>query len=101
MVYTAKTGANGYAKIFVKFGHGYHKIATAFWAKQPYLKSIASHTIYVRPAMGAGHGYWVWTDNMYKLNFQTLKKNGCKQLVLHAHSISVYGKSAVESVNIT
>ncbi|WP_298519373.1 hypothetical protein [uncultured Methanobrevibacter sp.] len=95
--YTAKTASNGYAKIFVKLNQGYHKMAVSFWANKPYLKSMLSHTIYARPAMGAGNGYWVFSDNMNSVNFQALKNNGCKQILLHVHSISVHGQSAVES----
>lgn len=91
------TNVYGYAKFFVSPKQGYHKVTASFWSKAPYLKSVIAHTIYVRPAMGAGNGYWVFSDNMYSVNFGALQSNGCKQILLHVHSISVYGRSAVES----
>ena len=96
-VYKAKTTVNGYANIRISLKQGYHLVHSAFYPIKPYKKSIASSTIYVKEAMGKGNGYWVWTDNMYNLDFGSLRDQGTTQLFLHVHSISVYGYSAVQS----
>ena len=96
-LYKVYTNSLGYAKIYVSLKKGTHKVYFSFWGKAPYRPSTGSTVIKVKPAMGKGNGYWVWTDNMFKLNFKSLKAKGTKQLFLHIHSISVYGKSAVQS----
>jgi hypothetical protein len=96
-IFKTNTDGNGYARMFISPKEGYWIVTASFFAKQPYLKSSIAKTIYARPAMGAGNGYWVFSDNMYSVDFGSLKDNGCKQVLLHVHSISVYGRSAVES----
>lgn len=95
--YTAKTSKNGYAKIYVSLKKGTYKIKYSFAKKAPYLSSSSSHKIKVKPAMGKGNGYWVWSAHMKKVNLKSLSGKGTKQIFLHVHAISVYGKSAVVS----
>lgn len=95
--YVAKTNSKGYARIFVSLKKGSYKIKYAFAKNAPYLSSSGSHKIKVKPAMGKGNGYWVWSAHMKKVNLKKLQSRGTKQIFLHVHAISVYGKSTVVS----
>ena len=95
--YIAKTDSKGYAKILVSLKKGKYKVKYAFSKNAPFLSSSGSHKIKVKSPIGKGNGYWVWSSHMKSVNLKSIAKRGCKQIFLHVHSISVYGKSSVVS----
>lgn len=91
-----KTTKNGYANVYLSLKHGTYKIKYAFGEK-PYYTSKGTCKIYVRPYMGKGDGYWLWSDEMNSVDLDDLASKGTKQIFLHVHAITVYGKSSVLS----
>lgn len=91
-----KTTKNGYANVYLSLKHGTYKIKYAFGGK-PYYTAKGTYKIYVRPYMGKGDGYWLWSDEMNIVDLDDLKSKGTKQIFLHVHAITVYGESSVLS----
>lgn len=95
--YTAKTSKNGYAEVYLNLKKGTYTVKYSFSKTAPYLSSSGSYKIKVKAPIAKGNGYWVWSSHMYSVNLKKLSSLGTKHIFLHAHSISVYGKSAVIS----
>ena len=95
--YIAKTDSKGFAKILVNLKKGKYKVKYSLSKSAPYLYSKGSHKIKVKGPIGKGNGYWVWSSHMRSVNLKSIADRGCKQIFLHVHAISVYGKSSVAS----
>lgn len=95
--YTAKTNKNGVAKIYLNLKKGKYKVKYSFNRTSPYLSSSGAYKIKVHKKLVKGDGYWVWSAHMKKVNLKSLAKHGTKNILLHANSLSLHGKSAVVS----
>ena len=95
--YNVKTDGNGEAIIFLNLKKGKYNIKYSFKKNAPYLSSSGSFKILVREKMAKGNGYWLWAQNMAKVNLKSLALKGTKQILLNAYSIQSHGKSKVIS----
>ena len=95
--YNVKTDKKGEAIIFLNLKKGKYNIKYSFKKNAPYLSSSSSFKITVREKMAKGNGYWLWAQDMSKVNLKSLALKGTKQILLNAHSIHSPGKSKVIS----
>ena len=95
--YTATTNANGNAKVYLNLKKGKRTIKYSFSKTSPYLSSSGSFKVSVKSKMAKGNGYWLWSQQMKKVNLKSLASKGTKHILLHVHAISQYGKASVVS----
>ena len=95
--YTATTNNAGNAKVYLNLKKGKRTIKYSFSKNSPYLSSSGSYTVKVKAAMDKGNGYWLWSQQMKKVNLKSLSKKGTKHILLHVQAISQHGKASVVS----
>lgn len=95
--YNVKTNSKGYATVYLSLKKGTYKVSYSFKSSCPYLSSSGSTKLNVKASIGKGYGYWLWPEQMKKLNLKTLKNTGTKHIFLQASAFNYFGKAGVTS----
>ncbi|MDO5824633.1 Ig-like domain-containing protein, partial [Methanobrevibacter sp.] len=98
-IYQATTASNGYATFNVNLAAGNYSVSFSYLANgdNSYAPSSGSANISVKKKAVTGYGYWVFGQNMKKVDLNKLASQGTTDLFLNFKAIETHGQSAVES----